>query len=229
MADVTATVVYATACGVKAVVDKFRESSLAPKIKLLDPLSTVLKILLLSHSDDNTKISVNNGTVILQPPGTRQSMIRWINGDDRDDLFQLKYPIYYFIGMKCGFYKSPCDDNTHKHITTGLINGLRELKRTYATNNDTSMVQNCIDTYILALSKEYNETDYELELQDIDKSILFMVYEQFTMRWSQDTLNAVFEIEILLNNTNVTQSKSLYLKAIDSIVSARECEINVTF
>jgi len=229
MADVTATVVYATACGVKVVVDKFRESALAPKIKLLDPLSTVLKILLLAYSEPNTKISVNNGTVSLQPPGTRQSMIRWINGDDRDDLFQLKYPIYYFIGMKSGFYGSPCNDTTNEHICTGLINGLRELKRTYATNGDTSMVQNCIDTYILALSKEYTETDYELELQDTDKSILFMVYEQFTMRWSQETINALIEIETLLNNTTSPHSKTLYLKAIESIVSARECEINVTF
>lgn len=228
MADVTATVVYATACGVKAVVDKFRESSLAPKIKLLDPVSTVLKLLLLSYSEPTTKISVNNGTVTLQPPGTRQSMIRWINGDDRDDLFQLKYPIYYFIGMKNDFYKSPCDTDTLTHICAGLIDGLRELKKTYCIN-DTSMVQNCIDSYILALTKEYTETDYELELQDIDKSVLFLVYEQFTMKWTQESLYAIIEIEKLLNSTTVPQSKTLYLKAIDAIVSAREQEINVTF
>lgn len=98
---------------------------MANKSHLLDPLNTMFKLALVNISEPDSRLSINNHVVTLQQPGKHMGlgMFRYINNDDRNDLYLLlrsvKTIIEWFITedpckIKCGEQKDIIDSKKKK-------------------------------------------------------------------------------------------------------------------
>jgi hypothetical protein len=89
------------------------------KKQLLDPLSTMVKLIQLNFRANQTKISIHDHVLILQDPTGYQWAVRWYNGDGRENIGELYYAIVRLIKwfmINESDHKSvddQCDNNIH--------------------------------------------------------------------------------------------------------------------
>ena len=60
---------------------------------LLEPLSCLIKLVILSQKIQGTKISIYNNSILFHEPSITQGVLRTYQGDSRDDLHNLCFPI----------------------------------------------------------------------------------------------------------------------------------------
>lgn len=113
--------------------------------QILEPLSCIIKLAILSFLKDGTKISISNNKISYQSNNIIQGPLRWSNGDTRDDLHNLCEPIEKAIE----WYK-PHFNNNIKIIFTHAKNGLIKLKKSYLNDktNNSNLVCHSISYYI---------------------------------------------------------------------------------
>src|SRR5687767_13306792 len=148
---------YATS-GISLLFKQIKQSSDSP-IEFIDPLCTVIKLALLHYKDNGTKISISNNVLNIQDASLLQGFQRWYNHDARDQLYQLKLPIFYFRGIVLGyiaFDHLQIDNDTLEMINELAIKGLKKMRITYDNDRKSgSLIKNCIDDYIKILTTNY--------------------------------------------------------------------------
>ena len=65
------------------------------KNNILDPLSVIIKLFIFSYTEKDSKISVLNNRLIIQDGSYLQATYRIINGDNKNDINMLLFPIIY--------------------------------------------------------------------------------------------------------------------------------------
>ena len=141
------------------------------KMEIVDPNSMVFIISSLCFKPKGTKISLCENTIHVQEYWSLQGIQRWWGGDERDDLYQLKYPLLYFIGLKNQFIKLPdcfkTSDDQLSIMNEILTDGFDRLIETYQVNKSTgSMVLNCLSDYLKMLKKKYKKEEWETEIDE---------------------------------------------------------------
>ena len=91
--------------------------------QILEPLSTVLKLAMISFKDIGTKIAVSNNKLYLQEPSVFQGTIRYAWGNNREEIHYLLKPI-----MRCIELFPPDDDSQLQFIYNQAVQGLKKLK-----------------------------------------------------------------------------------------------------
>jgi len=77
-------------------------SSHAINFDYLDPITTVTKLGLIGYKNIGTKIGIHDHMLCIQEPSMFQCVQRYLNQDDRNQLYQLHFPIIYFHGLVLG-------------------------------------------------------------------------------------------------------------------------------
>lgn len=202
-------------------------------IEFLDPICTVLKLCVLNFKNQGTKISIKNNKIDIQDNNILQSCIRMFNNDNRDQLFQLKLPLYYFKGLLSKFIlvnDLDIDYEDLEIIKNIAINGLQKLKTTYELSKKSgSLIRNSIDEYIRILKHNYNKDEFMIEISDLIKTnSLFLIYAEFLKYWKDNDIKIIIKlINIIIENIN-TNSISLnnYIICIDNYITAKDKEID---
>lgn len=97
------------------------------KTDLIDPLSIIVKLAILSYKPVGTKISIGNNRIWIQSPTILQGPVRTIYGDKKTDLNILQTPLWF----ACNYYLSTCTDRKYKWLFEKAIKGLMVLRLTY--------------------------------------------------------------------------------------------------
>ena len=119
---------------------------------IIDPISCLIKLSLFSHLDPGTKLSIFDNKINFNHPNYGQGLIRFIYGDNREDLHNLYNPIIKAIE----WYSNINDKNSNLDILFNeTIKGLTILKRSY---NEYSTIQHTIDYYIILISNRHKQT-----------------------------------------------------------------------
>ncbi len=111
--------------------------------QLMDPLSCMIRLGLIYYKDEGTKISIQSSKIYYQSPTILQGASRWYNGDNRNDLHHLHYPIV----IACENY-NPIENREIGKIFEYSIKGLTKLKKAYTRNSDSNLVSHCLNHYI---------------------------------------------------------------------------------
>jgi hypothetical protein len=106
---------------------------------IIDPMSCLIKLGLLTFYPVGTKISIADNKIALSEPSIFQGTFRFLNGDGREDLHNLCAPIMKSIE----WYWNP-DDKEIGALFDYAIAGLDKLRNTYPTN---SIISHCLDLY----------------------------------------------------------------------------------
>jgi hypothetical protein len=201
------------------------------KIEFIDPLCTLIKLGILAFKPNGTKISIHDNTISVQEPSTFQGLYRWLNSDERDQLHQLRQPILYFRGLELGFIHNEnpqlATPEEFEKINQLARLGLKKLKSTYENVKKVgSMIKNCLDDYIKTLGHPYSREEYEKELSLINKSTLFVIYNEFTKRWIADDMKLIIYLFNYIETKESENVKNEIANSIDHLIFAKDLEIN---
>lgn len=190
---------------------------------IIDPMSCLIKLSILSFYEEGTKISVSNNKINFNEPCMYQGLLRFFHGDGREDLHNLYHPI-----IKCKqWYWKENDPNIQFLFNTAII-GLHKLKTTYPEN---SIIQHSINYYINCLTKDITTTEDEdaneihLFLKNLwtknEINIIIQMLNEFKEKKDKDTLNTL-DIKYLNTINTITQAKEdelfSYIKKHTSIL-----------
>lgn len=126
--------------------------------QILDPLSCIIRLGLLTFKEKGTKISIAHNKIYFQPPNILQGPVRWTYGDNREDLHNLCNPI-----EKAILWYNPIENKCIENIFKLAIKGLTKLKQSYVIKNikigDSNLVCHSISHYITIIQNRLNNAE----------------------------------------------------------------------
>tara|TARA_B100001093_G_scaffold511538_1_gene579627 strand:+ start:522 stop:1094 length:573 start_codon:yes stop_codon:yes gene_type:complete len=169
---------------------------------ILEPLSCILKLILLQYKEKGTKISISNNSILFNNPNYIQGICRFIDGDCREDLHNLYHPL-----LKATQWY-PLND--YKLLYLESKKGLELLKNVY---NDNTTIHHTISHYIDIVSGTNTQ-----KIPDTNPII-----DTLKDIWQPEEITAIHE---LLKLIQLNKNRDIYLKSIEDIVSAKEKIVN---
>jgi len=132
-------------------------------IQLLEPLSIIIKLAIINFKDELTKIAVNNNKLYIQSPSFYQGIVRYLYGNNREDICFLLKPILRSIEIH-----KPNENEDLIYIYRLAISGLKKLKTSY--KNKASNVCNSLDLYISILIAHLDGNDLSIDSYELNKT-----------------------------------------------------------
>lgn len=166
------------------------------QLYILDPLSVIIKLAILSNKPIGTKICISNNIVFLQDPGPFQAFCRYIFSTTKSDI---QY-IYNPIQLACQQYlsKDAVSKNPKlKELFKCAQNGLLRLSETYKS---CSIIRLCINYYATLIDNHLKEI-YNDELFKNDLMTPLYTSELtkiFSKLWTQDRIKIILNLTTFL-------------------------------
>jgi len=173
---------------------------------ILEPLSCILKLSLIHHKPLGTKVSVNNNSIQYHEPTIYQGAIRTYQGDSRDDLHNLCYPIMVALRW------FPKGEEKNDFFYEQCIQGLAYLKNNYDHN---SIINHTLSHYITLINDNNTEGV-------IPESPLINKLEEFWKEEEKDIIYMIYKYAITLKD----EEKGIYLRMLETILTEKEKQIN---
>ena len=130
---------------------------------VLDPLTCLMRLAMISFLPDGTKISINQNRVTYSNAGFFQGPVRWVTGDTRDDLHNLHNPI-----QKIGLWYYIKDPAFQYILRKGIL-GLTKVKNSYSQQ---SIIRHSLDHYIGILEKSVIRESEQGSLKNLSSSMM---------------------------------------------------------
>ena len=166
------------------------------QLYILDPLSVIIKLAILSNKPIGTKICISKNIIFLQEPGPFQAFCRYIFSTNKTDI---QY-IYNPIQLACQQYLSKdavLKNPKLKELFKCAQNGLLKLCDTYKS---CSIIRLCINYYATLIDNHLKEI-YNDELFKNDLMTPLYTTELtkiFTKLWTQDRIKIILNLTTFL-------------------------------
>ena len=174
--------------------------------QILEPICCLFKLIIYQHKPENTKLSIQNNSILYTIGTSYQGVSRMFTGDCREDLHNLYYPL-----LKCTEWY-PHEDPYFKYFYQESKKGLQLLIEVYDNN---STIHHTLSHYISILEGKNNEKCTNEKINPI----IDMLYEI----WTPGEIKAIYDILMLIQKN---KNKDIYLKALEDIVTSKELFIN---
>ena len=188
------------------------------KLFVLDPLSIIIKLAILSNKPVGTKFRVQDNVMYIQEPGYLQSICRIYYNANKTEIQYLYNPIHFACE---NFLCSRFTDKTPgiKKLFSCAINGLSKLKDTYKT---CPVIILCLNLYIGVIENSLEEYTFD---KIFKKDAMTSMYDEIALRnlngfWSNDRIKVVLDmIEFLCKDysaSNNVQALEIFINNIDT-------------
>lgn len=171
---------------------------------ILEPISCIMKLIILQYKKEGTKISVSDNSILYNEPTIIQGILRTFYGDCREDLHNLYHPL-----LKCVEWYSN-DDPYFKFFYQEAKKGLLLLKDVY---NDNTTIHHTISHYISIVDGTYNQKGEQIN----------PIIDTLREIWTPAEIKTLYDLLKLIDKN---KNKDIYLKALEDIVTAKELFIN---
>lgn len=195
---------------------------------ILDPLSVIIKLAILSNKPIGTKIRIYNNIIYLQEPGVFQAFCRYIFKNNKTDIQYFYNP----IEMACRNYltKQVIQNNPKiKELFKGAQNGLIKLIETY---KNCSVMKLCLHYYFSLIDNYLEDKNNDTLFKKDDMSPFYTteLINKLTKIWSQDKIKIVLNLTTFLSNDDNAEANVRSLENImDCIDKQVTTSINNTF
>lgn len=178
------------------------------KSLILDPLSVIIKLAILSNKPIGTKLLIHNNIIYFQEPGPFQSITRMIYKSNKTDL---QY-IYNPINIAClHFLSKPFIDKTPriKNLFLCAQNGIKKLIETYKSCSIITITLNYYYSLLTNhIAQTYNETMFVKD--NLTCYYTLLINDSFNKQWTDEKIKIVLDIiSFLGKNDNPNNVKSL--------------------
>lgn len=155
------------------------------KNDILDPLSLVIKLYIYSYKPIGTKISILDNKIEFQDVGMFQSTIRTLNGDTKNDLINMLFPLTY----ACEKYLDYYEKSKYKEIFERVLEALDKLDNLYQLNEITHNIEqlkNIINKFIS--SNKFNPETIISNYNEPASILKKTFYTQTNSVWTENRL-----------------------------------------
>lgn len=136
--------------GTKTLASRFLFSP-PPSEKILDPMSTIVRLAILSYKEKGTKLSIHNNSLSFQAPNYFQAPLRWGYSDDRADLHNLHNP----IAKALDWYDLKLD--YVRTLFELARKGIDTIKECYKGTSESNLVCHSLDYYSKLIDLQLNK------------------------------------------------------------------------
>jgi hypothetical protein len=182
------------------------------KLFLLDPLSVIIKLAILSNKPIGTKILIQNNVMYFQEPGIFQSITRMFYNSNKSDLQYIFNPIQIacvtFLSKE-SIQKTP----RLKNLFICAQNGLKNLIETY---KNCTIISLCLNYYYAIITnhveQKYNDSIFYKDGMTIyyTKELIDILNEQ----WTQEKIKVILDLISFLTNDNMATNNVKSLETI---------------
>jgi hypothetical protein len=176
---------------------------------ILDPLSVIIKLAILSNKPIGTKLRIDNNIIYTQEPGPFQAFCRYILNNTKTDIQYLYNPIEF----ACQNYLTKQSINQNpkiKDLFKCAQNGLLKLIETYKS---CSVIRLCVHYYYSIITNHLEEQHNESLFRKDNMTIFYTpeILGKMTKIWTQDKIKIVLNLTTYLstNENAETDVKSL--------------------
>jgi len=188
----------------------------ASNVPLLDPLSVIIKLAILSNKPVGTKLLIKENVIHLQEPGVFQSFSRYIFKTTKEDLQFLYNPIQ----LACSHYLSKEARRKSRSIVDLFICSQRGILQLTETYQDNPVIKICLNYYYV-LIENYVKEIYTPLFRDDTLTPLYTDILLFQLRelWTTEKIKIVMDMISFLNddvmaNDNV-KSLDIFIQNMD--------------
>lgn len=188
------------------------------KTHILDPLSVIVKLAILSNKPIGTKLLIQNNVIYFQEPGPFQSICRIIYQSNKTDLQFMYNPIniacLHFLS-KSIIEKTP----RIKNLFLCAQNGLKKLIETY---KNCSIITLTLNYYYAILTNHINQM-YNENIFVKDNFTCYYnteVCDKLNKQWTDEKIKVILDIISFLlkynDNPNNVKSLETIMESIDT-------------
>lgn len=187
---------------------------------ILDPLSVIIKLAILSNKPIGTKLNIQNNNIYTQEPGPFQSLCRYVLNNNKTDITYLYNP----IELACQHYltKNIIQQNPKiKDLFKCAQNGLLKLIDTYKSS---SVIRICLIYYYSLISNHLEEKN-NTELFKKDNMSLFYtpeVLNKMNKIWSQEKIKIVLNLTTYLSSDENAETD---VKSLETIIDGIDKQV----
>ena len=180
---------------------------------ILDPLSVIIKLAILSNKPIGTKICISRNIIYFQEPGIFQGLCRYFLKTNKTDLQYMYNP----IELACQHYlsKSCIQQNPKlKDLFKCAQNGILKLIETY---KQCSIMRLCLNYYFSLISNYLDETCIENLFRKDNMTPLYTTELVSSLHkiWTQDRIKIILNLTTYLNSTTNADTD---VKSMETII-----------
>jgi hypothetical protein len=187
------------------------------RLFILDPLSVIVKLAILSNKSIGTKLLIQNNVIYFQEPGPFQSFCRMFYKSNKTDLQYMYTP----INIACSHFLSKdfvAKTPRIKHLFICAQKGLKNLMETYKNCSILNLTLN----YYYALLTNHIEQQYNENMFNKDNFTCYYTKEicdNLNKQWTEEKIKVVLDIISFLlkynDNPNNVKSLETIMESID--------------
>lgn len=193
------------------------------KLFILDPLSVIIKLAIISNKPIGTKILIQNNVIYFQEPGMFQAISRYFLNTNKTDLQYLYNPIHiasqYFL-KKDFVQQTP----RIKSLFECAQMGIERLKETYKNN---SMICLCLNYYTIFIANYLDQIYNEKMFCKDGKTCLYSaeIIEKLNAQWTKEKIKIILDLIHFLTNDKMAGNNVLSLENIMSNIDIETQEL----
>ena len=202
---------------------------MATKTRLLDPIGTAFKLILLNFEPENTRITIQDHVLILEPPDITQFITRWWYGESREDICYLSQTIIRFIEFYMETEESPINlensfalFNGNKKNIKGMVkyicSGLEKLEYIYKKDNAALTLAYYRLLINLAINGSFNDSMLPVHMKDKQNQD-FINSDKLREIWDDMTLNKLCDLFKCVISSGDNKYNNIYLRGIREILA----------
>ena len=182
---------------------------------ILEPISCIVKLIILNYKSEGTKISIANNSIDFYEPSQFQGVLRNINGDGREDLHNIYNPI-----QKCIEWYPPNEDIKYEYFYKRCNEGIQKLINSYDKD---STISRTLELYCKTLTDAMDKKDIEnaidTEEDEDNKSPLLDTLKDF---WKKEEIELLYSLFQIIEKNDDENEKMTYIENIVNTVQIKE-------
>ena len=182
-------------------------------IEILDPMTTIFRLCLLNFKKVGTKISIYPNKVSSQDAGIFQGMIRWSNGDQRNDLHKLETPI-----KKSLIWYIPEIDSNLKYIFKLASKGMIKLQKSY----EAGTARISLEHYSNLINTSINQSKLSSDIDTDEDNILYIKIKDL---WSKRQIQIMYDLLKQIAEEKNQSQRKCYIKETERILDGKDKRI----
>jgi len=191
---------------------------------ILDPLSVIIKLAILSNKPIGTKICISRNIIYLQNPGIFQGLCRYILKTNKTDLQYMYNP----IEIACQYYLSETSIENNpglKDLFKCAQNGILKLIETY---KQCSIMRLCLNYYYSLISNHLEETCIENLFRKDNMTPLYTtdLVDELHLLWTQERIKIILNLTTYLISSD---SADADVKSMETIMENIDLETQTVF
>ncbi len=181
---------------------------------ILEPISCIVKLILLNYKNEGTKISISNNSIDFYEPSQYQGILRNLNGDGREDLHNIYNPI-----LKCIEWYPPKSNEKYVYFYEKCRDGIKKLINAYDKD---STISRALELYCKTIDDalkdieigEKNDSD-----NNEDESPLLDTLKDF---WKEEEIDLLYSLFQIIEKNEEKEERSTYIENIINTVRIKE-------